>query len=117
MKGKKFQDDVKELVRKLGECIDLAHNIKKRSREESAEEPTESSFLCAGRVFEDPPRECPGGPRSSEKASLQMINEDGKRQTFVVCKSCKLAKASQNRKAKKIRKEEKEAEEEEEGDE
>jgi len=66
------------------------------------EESVVKTFKCAGRVWEDPPIPCPGGPKAYKKAGIMFAMEpDGPLKKIVVCHQCKLARNNRNKKLKK----------------
>lgn len=80
------EDDSKPVV------VPLTTPVAKPEAVESTKK-EEEEWTCAGRVWENPPIPCQGGPKSNEKAGIQINGENGgKRKNITVCKTCKLAK-------------------------
>lgn len=95
------EDDSKPVV------VAAAPVAKPEAVESKKKEEKEEEWTCAGRVWENPPIPCQGGPKSNEKAGIQINGENGgKRKNITVCKTCKLAKQKATRNKNKKNKNE-----------
>jgi hypothetical protein len=98
MNKKEQIKQIKALFRATLAVIDPAYGVKrKKGDEEEQKEPEKTqTFVCAGRLWNDPPSACEGGKRSNEPKNIKHDKS-----TYTVCKDCFNARERLKTQAKK----------------